>query len=100
MQIEVKTRMRITGEEPEVIMDLLLKPRGSGNRHQARLLGRAFRNHRILGDHVKKVVVGSSRVTVHLRATLDAIRAVNECAEENRRNQPVDVPGQLKLFGI
>lgn len=97
MPIEVKTRMKMVngGRESEVIMDLLLLPRGSGNRNQARAIGRAFKRNRHLKGHVKRVVVGSSRVTVHLRSSISLLREIQKMAEEERA---LDVPGQLPLF--
>jgi hypothetical protein len=96
MQIEVRTRMKpSTGE---VIIDTLLLPRGSGNRKKARELGEAWERHPLLAPHVLKVVCGASRVTVHLRASIDAMAAVVEATREARK-QVRDAEGQLRLFG-
>jgi hypothetical protein len=64
-QVEVKTRLRWNGRrDPELVLDVLFVPRGSGNRPYAMKLARAFRNHEVLGPHVREVKAGASRVTV------------------------------------
>lgn len=89
--------MKITRSgDPEVIMDVLFIPRGSGNRNKARALGVAFKTHPKMKPHIKRVVVGSSRVTVHLRSSLALMKEISEMWAERRANG--DVPGQLPLF--
>ena len=96
-RVEVKTRMKVTRSgEAEVIMDVLFIPRGSGNRNKARALGQAFRNHPKMKVHIKRVVVGSSRVTVHMRSSLALMKEISEMWAERRMG--ADVPGQLPLF--
>lgn len=98
MQIEVKTRLKVARDgTPVVIMDVLLLPRGSGNRNRARQLADAFKVHPLLKRHVRRVVCGASRVTVHMRSSLGLLRDINAIAPEMERTQ--DVEGQLKLFG-
>jgi hypothetical protein len=70
-QVEVKTRFRRNGRrDPEVVLDILFVPRGSGNRAYAVKLARMFRNHEVIGPHVREVKAGSSRVTVSLIASI------------------------------
>lgn len=96
MKIEVRTRMRIArGGVPTVVLDLLLLPRGSGNRNRARRLAQAFREHPKMKRHVRRVVCGTSRVTVHLRASVPMMRDIWAIAPE--QGIP-DVPGQMPLF--
>lgn len=98
MQIEVKTRLKIARDgTPVVIMDVLLLPRGSGNRNRARRLGEAFRQHPKIKKHIRKIVVGASRITVHMRSSIALMRDINQISPELEATQ--DVEGQLKLFG-
>jgi hypothetical protein len=94
MQAEVTTKFKMT--EGVMVLDIKLVPRGSGNRAAAQRLGRGVRSHPDLGPHIKRVVVGTSRVTVHFLVTLEFLKIVRDLKlEENR-----DVPGQLALFGL
>ncbi len=96
MKIEVRTRARVTRQgRPTVVMDLLLLPRGSGNRNRARRLAQVFRQHPTMKRHVIRVVCGASRVTVHMKASVQLMRDVMSIAPEHGIT---DVPGQLPLF--
>jgi hypothetical protein len=98
VQIEVKTKVRVTrAGAGEVVLTIAFLPRGSGNRGHVKRLGQVFRKHEVMGPHVKRLVCGASRLTVHLRPSLELMAAVNEIAAEHRR--VMDVPGQLPLFG-
>lgn len=98
MQIEVKTKARITKSgDPEVVLTMTILPRGSGNRGTVRRLGQVAKNHAIMGPYVKRVICGSSRLTLHLRAGLGLMKAVLEITREVEGSR--DVPGQLPLFG-
>jgi len=97
VQVEVKTKAYVTRDgQPRVVMTLDLVPRGSGNRANARRIAAAARGHRIMGPHITRVVVGASRVVLHMRASLGLLAAVNEVAREVEASR--DVPGQLPLF--
>ena len=92
MQVEVTTRLKPA--DNLVILDIALTPRGSGNRHAARRLGRQFEQHADLKEHIEKVVVGSSRVVVHFRNSLAFLKAIRSV-----KRGTLDVPGQLQMFG-
>lgn len=97
MQVETQTRYRVSSKgKLEVIVKLLLKPRGSGNKHYAARLAKAFRDHPIMAPHISKVVAGTSSVTVHVVPSVACMRAINEVA----RTATVDVPGQMLLPGL
>jgi hypothetical protein len=97
VQIEVKTKARLTRSgEPEVVLTMTLLPRGSGNRGHVRRLGQVAKNHPIMGPYVKRVICGSSRLTLHLRAGLGLMKAVLEITSEVEGKR--DIPGQLPLF--
>ena len=108
-QVEVRTRMRaarrkgtrkrpgmLSADEHELILELVITPRGSGNRNFARGLARAAVNHPHLGPHVKRARAGSSKVWVILRPSLELTTALAEFQLERARLS--DVPGQLPLF--
>lgn len=80
-----------------VVMEILLLPRGSGNRNTARRLANHFRTNAELKPHVKKVVCGTSRVTVHLIPSIDLLQIIEDI---KRRQREADLPGQLPLFGL
>ena len=97
-QIEVRTRMRPharTGSE--LVLEILLTPRGSGNRKWALALGREARRSDELKDHIKRVRVGSSKVWIVLRPSMELARVLLEM--QARRAAEKDAPGQLGLFG-
>ena len=97
MQVEVKTQLKIQRDgTPLVILSVILLPRGSGNRNRARRLADAFRNHPRMKPHIREVICGASRVTVHMRSSLSLLREINALAGAARAG---DVPGQLALFG-
>lgn len=83
--------------EAEIVLQVQLLPRGSGNRNKARALAETYRTHRIMRPHIKRVLCGASSVTVHFRASLGLVDAWNQVAAEERARQ--DVPGQMPLFG-
>lgn len=94
-QIEVKTRMRPESRHgPELVLEILLTPRGSGNRRLAVALARAAKNHAQLGPHVKRVRAGYSKVWVVLTPSVALAKTMLEW-----NAHPQDVPGQLPLFG-
>jgi hypothetical protein len=104
VQAQVTTKFRhltsgVKGK-PELILDVALIPRGSGNRAAARRLAKQFREEGRLKSHLKRVVAGSSRVTVHLRLSVDLLEALDEMKREHRERVTQDVPGQLSLFGV
>lgn len=94
--VELRTRVKGLGtKRAVVVLDVLLLPRGSGNRTRARRLADAFRKHELMGPHISRVVCGASRVTVHLRASAASVAALAELMEREKRK---DVEGQLPLF--
>lgn len=98
MPIEVKTRVNWgkNGRDPTVVLDLLLTPRGSGNRNKAQRLAKVFRDHEELGPCITRIVTGASRVTVHLRAGLATMAAVERWYSKAKESK--DVEGQIPLF--
>lgn len=98
MQIETKVRSRVSKKgEPEVVLDVIFLPRGSGNRAKVRRLGEEFRKHEVVGPYVKRVVCGATRLTVSMRAGFGLMGAIMELSRQAKEKQ--DVPGQLPLFG-
>ncbi len=110
-QVEVRTRLRPFGSkrkgcagvapaqaDAELIMELLLTPRGSGNRKWAVALAKAAKNHPQLGPHVKRVKAGSSKVWIYLVPSVSLAQTMLLINREPR--QMADVPGQLGLFGV
>ena len=97
MQVETKVRSRVNKlGEGEIILDITLLPRGSGNRSKVRKLGAEFRRNETIRPHIKKVTCGATRLTVTMRASLGLAQAVMEIAD--RAKQTRDVDGQLPLF--
>lgn len=96
MQIKVTTRMRL--KEEGVVVDMILLPRGSGNRNAARRLRESFERNEQLRPHLLRVVSGTSRVTLHLKASVELMRVISEM--RTAAEQARDVPGQLKLFQV
>jgi hypothetical protein len=93
MQIEVKTRGRVTRSgEPEIVVQMALVPRGGANRAKARQLADRIKKLPELKDYLKRVVVGTSSVSVHLRASFDLAAVLANLGKK-------DVPGQVPLFG-
>jgi hypothetical protein len=96
--VEVKVRTRLRGRGgPEVVLEILLTPRGSGNRKLARQLATAARMHPKLGPHIRRVSCGTSKINVHLIPSMELSRVMLEWNRE--RMERSDVPGQLPLFG-
>jgi hypothetical protein len=108
-KVEVRTRLRPLGNKRkpapdapknqfngELIMELLLTPRGSGNRKFAIALAKAAKNHPRLGPHVKSVKAGSSKVWIILIPSLGLMKTIWQWTEQ----QTTDVPGQLSMFGV
>lgn len=94
MQIEVATKLRL--KDNTVIIDVKLLPRGSGNRNAARRLGESFRRNPHLKDHIKKIVIGTSRVTIHLISSVKLLAEIQRMIADNVAQR--DDPGQLPLF--
>lgn len=91
-------KMRASEDPPVlVIMEILLLPRGSGNRNMARRLANHFRTNPELKPNVHKVVCGTSRVTVHLIPSVDLLQKIEDIKQQQRQQ---DLPGQLRLFGV
>jgi hypothetical protein len=83
--------------QTDLLMEILLHPRGSGNRNLARALANAAKKHPQLGPHVRSVRAGSSKVWVTL---IPSFALTKTLAMWNaQREQDIDVPGQLPLFG-
>ena len=100
-QVELRTRMRVNGRRgPELILEIILTPRGSGNRKLALCLARAAKKDPRLGPHVKKVKAGYSKVWVTLTPSLQLGRTLLEIQALQLANAGQDVEGQLPLFGI
>ncbi len=107
-QVEVRTRLvpvRRPGEkkrdnllgETEILLEILLVPRGSGNRKWAVALGKAAKVHPEIGPHVKRVRVGSSKLWIALKPSASLMASM--LSWNKRRVEMSDVPGQLPLFG-
>lgn len=100
-QVELRTRTRINGRTgPELILEIILTPKGSGNRKLALGLAQAARRDPRIGPHVKRVRAGYSKVWVTLTPSLQLARTLFEMqAAELARAGESDVPGQMPLFG-
>lgn len=99
MQIETKTRTRVNKQgEREVIMEIGLLPRGSGNRNKARGIAAWYANHPELKPHILSIKAGTSKVTVHFRPSLELMKLMMEYAQ--RQAMAKDVEGQMALFGV
>ena len=107
-QVEVRTRLvpaprskgqrrrpSLMDETGYLLLEVLLTPRGSGNRRIAVALAKAFKAHPDLGPHVHSARAGYSKVWVMLRPSLSLAKTM---LEFNANRRP-DVPGQLPLFG-
>ena len=100
-QVELRTRTRINGRSgPELILEILLTPRGSGNRKLALGLARAAKKDPRIGPHVKRVRAGYSKVWVTLTPSIQLARTLFEMQAAALANAGQDVEGQLPLFGV
>lgn len=87
------------GPKPELIIRLVLLPRGGGNRNKARRLAERLKTDKHLGEHIRKITAGTSSVILRMPITPATWRGVNAFLSEEK-SEPVDVPGQLPLaFG-
>jgi hypothetical protein len=96
-EIQIKTMTRIPRRgEPEVVISMTWVPRGSGNRYKVRKMASYFKTHPELKRVVKRVVIGTTRLTVHVRPCLDFFEVLAKVqAEAKARRADVD---QMKLF--
>ena len=104
MQIDCKFQYKgLFGPKPELIMRIVLLPRGSGNRNKARRLAESFKTDKHLAAHIGKVVTGTTSITVHMPITGDMAQAVNAYLAESKEQAEqakLNLPGQLPLaFG-
>lgn len=101
MKSRLELRVRAVGgigrRAPEVVVSLAIVPRGSGNRYKARRLADAFASDERMKRHLKRVVCGASRVTLHLRPSLALMEDINAICSEAKSSR--DVRGQLVMFG-
>lgn len=86
-----------SGEDMRICFVLDAVPRGGGNRRYMERLGEAFKSHPVMGKHVVKVVVKSSRLRVWVRPTVgliaDVMRITREAQErESLKDQPALFP--------
>lgn len=93
MQIETRTILKPA--DGVLVLSLTIHPRGSGNRAAVKRLAEAAKKSEI-GPHIVRVICGSTRLTLHLKASISLMRAVNEISSRAASNR--DVPGQLPLF--
>lgn len=91
-----KVEVSVVDGVPVAITTVDAFPRGSGNRKTMERLGAAVKSHTVLGQHVDRVVVSSSRVRVYWRSSWEMIQAM--WAMQSTKVE--DVPGQQLLsFG-
>ena len=105
MQVQVTTRLLVRPKRarkgniwPLLVVDLDLVPRGGGNRRAAERLAARWRGDKTLSDFIEKIVVGTSKVRVHLTACPELDARIEE--ERRREREGRDVPGQLPLFAV
>jgi hypothetical protein len=84
-------------EDAELLLEILLTPRGSGNRKFAVELAQAARTNPKLGPHIRRVKAGSSKVWIYLTPSLGLMKTLALWSSSVQQDQ--DVPGQLGLFG-
>lgn len=95
-EIQVRTMMRFPKRgESEVVMSLTWVPRGSSNRGRVRAVAKYFRRPELKGI-VKKIVVGTTRLTVHVRPCMDFFEVLEKLQREQREKELDAV--QFKLF--
>jgi hypothetical protein len=97
MRAEVRTRTQIKGDVVDFVMEVHLVPRGGANRRYAQAMARRFKTDDLLSRHVRRVVVGCSKVIVHFKPSVGLMMDIHEFTE--RAKQHRDVKGQLPLFG-
>jgi hypothetical protein len=106
-QIEVRTRTyfpkskkskkRAEWQDAELLLEIILTPRGSGNRKFAVGLAKAAKASPQLGPHVRRVKAGSSKVWIYLTPSLGLMKTI--ALWQSSAQAKEDVPGQLPLFG-
>jgi hypothetical protein len=95
-----KTKKRGRGEwqDAELLLEIILTPRGSGNRKFAVGLAKAAKASPQLAPHIRRVKAGSSKVWIYLTPSFGLMKTIalwqSGVAQANE-----DVPGQLPLFG-
>lgn len=97
MQIEVTTRSRLSRGGPELVMKIAIIPRGGANRSKAEKLAQAVKRHKELKPFMKRVIVGSSSVTVYFVASMHLARAFDEILERAKDQDKASTT--LPLFG-
>src|SRR4051794_24073114 len=97
MQVETRTKMRVSPTGPELILYITLLPRGSGNRAAVRRLGAAARRSE-MAPHIKRMVCGATRLTIYLRSSLALMKTIMTWTDQEL-GKSKDVPGQMPLFG-
>lgn len=97
MEVELVTKTHVKGRRVSIVLDVKLLPRGSGNRAAACRLAASFRQNPYLKPHLIRVVAGASRVTVHLRPSIDLAGDLRQLVLDDRARR--DAPGQLGLWG-
>lgn len=104
-QMELRSRLVMRrhgrgGSEPTpwpmLVVDMILLPRGSGNRNRARRIADRWRKSEVMAPFVEKIITGASKVRVHLTCSPELQEAVREAQKLERESQ--DLPGQLGLF--
>lgn len=96
MRIETRTRSRVNKKgEPEVWLTVNFLPRGSGNKSKTRAFAATAKAHPELGQHIKRVVVGTSSVHIVLRPSMGLLGTLMNWGKTAHQ----DVEGQLPLFG-
>ena len=99
-QIEVRTRTRTTTRGgAEMVLQIILTPRGSGNRKLALGLAAAARKSE-LGPHIKRIRTGYSSVWIVLRPSLKLAKALFDIQARSLEAASSDVEGQIPLFGV
>jgi PHD/YefM family antitoxin component YafN of YafNO toxin-antitoxin module len=96
-RVETRTKTRISPEGRAVVLMITLLPRGSGNRAAVRRLAAAAAAS-AMAPHIKRVVCGSTRLTLYLRASLGLMAAVLEVTKNAEKNR--DCERQMPLFSV
>ena len=96
VKIEVKTRSKIDeAGEVEMHLAFIYHPRGSGHRRRVREMAAYIRSRPELAPWLKRMIVGTSRLTMVFRPGFGLVKALDAVAAAGRTG---DVPGQLPLF--